>query len=243
MIVQKYGGIAMQDHQSRQLIKIRIEEAIKSHQKVLVVVSAMGRRGQCYSTDALLDLIPKAEDSVETDLLSACGELISASVLCAELKQEGIPATILYGKHAGFITNEAYGNADIREVNTTYINSTFNQYPCIIVPGFQGISENAQTFTTLGRGGSDLTAVVYGHHLKADIVEFYKNVPGVMTADPARSDGVHLIKSMTYEELQSKITGPVEIIQKRAANFAALHQVPLHIRSLYEKEDGTFINS
>lgn len=243
MIVQKYGGIAMQDHQSRQLIKLRIQEAISKHKQVLVVVSAMGRRGQCYSTDALLDLIPPTADSIETDLLSACGELISASVLCAEVKQDGIPATILYGKYAGIITNEAYGNADIKKVNTEYIKNMFNHYPCIIVPGFQGISENASTFTTLGRGGSDLTAVVYGHHLKADIVEFYKNVPGVMTADPARSDSVQLIKSMTYDELQSKITGPVEIIQKRAANFAALHKVPLHIRSLYEKTDGTFINS
>ena len=89
MIVQKFGGIAMQDHQNRKLVMARIKKAISMHQQVLVVVSAMGRSGQHYATDTLLDLVPNSVNSVETDLLSACGELISASVLCAELKKEG----------------------------------------------------------------------------------------------------------------------------------------------------------
>lgn len=241
MIVQKYGGVAMQDRQSRQLVIARIRRAISSHQKVLVVVSAMGRRGQYYSTDALLDLISTTHSSIESDLLSACGELISASVLCSEIKKEGIPATILYGKSAGIITNEAYGNADILRVDTNKLLAAFHTYPCIIVPGFQGISEGTNTFTTLGRGGSDLTAVVYGHHLKAEVVEFYKNVPGVMTSDPFTNQSVQLISTMSYDELQKIIVEPVEIIQKRAAKFAALHRVPLHIRSLYEERNGTFV--
>ncbi|TQR17845.1 aspartate kinase [Psychrobacillus vulpis] len=241
MIVQKYGGIAMQDRQSRQLVIARIQKALINHQKVLVVVSAMGRKGQYYSTDSLLDLIPRSNDSVESDLLSACGELISASVLCAELKKEGVPATLLYGKSAGIITNEAYGNADILKVDTNKLLAVFHEFPCIIVPGFQGISEHTNTFTTLGRGGSDLTAVVYGHHLNAEVVEFYKNVPGVMTSDPFQNKSVQLITTMSYEELQKIIIEPVEIIQKKAAKFAALHKVPLHIRSLYEERDGTFV--
>ncbi|TQR07080.1 aspartate kinase [Psychrobacillus soli] len=241
MIVQKFGGIAMQDHQNRKLVMARIKKAISMHQQVLVVVSAMGRSGQHYATDTLLDLIPNSVSSVETDLLSACGELISASVLCAELKKEGILATLLYGKSAGIITNDAYGDAQIEKVDTTSIAATFQHVNCIVVPGFQGITEETQTFTTLGRGGSDLTAVVYGHYLNADVVEFYKNVPGVMTSDPFRNKKVELISSMTYEELQHKINGPVEVIQKRAAKFAALHHVPLHIRSLYEDKEGTFV--
>lgn len=241
MIVQKYGGIAMQDQQSRQLIIKHIQKAMRNHEQVLVVVSAMGRRGQHYSTDTLLDLIPTTLSSVESDLLSACGELISASVLCAELKKGGINTTVLYGKRAGIITNEAYGNANIIDVNISILNSTFNEFPCIIVPGFQGISEKTHNFTTLGRGGSDFTAVVYGHHLKAEVVEFYKDVPGVMTSDPSKNKSVELIPVMSYEELQTIISTPVEIIQKRAAKFAALYKVPLHIRSLYEEQDGTFI--
>lgn len=241
MIVQKFGGIAMQDHQNRKLVMARIKKAITVHQQVLVVVSAMGRSGQHYATDTLLDLVPNAVNSVETDLLSACGELISASVLCAELKKEGIVATLLYGKSAGIITNDAYGDAQIEKVDTTSIAAAFQDFHCIVVPGFQGVAEDTQTFTTLGRGGSDLTAVVYGHYLNADVVEFYKNVPGVMTSDPFRSKNVELITSMTYEELQHKINGPVEVIQKRAAKFAALHHVPLHIRSLYEDKEGTFV--
>ncbi|GGA17182.1 amino acid kinase family protein [Psychrobacillus lasiicapitis] len=243
MIVQKFGGIAMQDHQNRKLVLARIKKAISIHQKVLVVVSAMGRRGQHYATDTLLDLIPSSSsaNSVETDLLSACGELISASVLCSELKEAGILATLLYGKSAGIMTNNAYGDAQIEKVETTSITAAFQQVNCIVVPGFQGLSEETQTFTTLGRGGSDLTAVVYGHYLNADVVEFYKNVPGVMTSDPFREKNVQLISSMTYEELQHKINGPVEVIQKRAAKFAALHNVPLHIRSLYEDKEGTFV--
>ncbi|MEK4484994.1 aspartate kinase [Psychrobacillus sp. FSL H8-0484] len=241
MIVQKYGGIAMQDRPSRQLVIARIQKAISVHQKVLIVVSAMGRRGQYYATDTLLDLIPNSTNGVETDLLSACGELISASVLCAELKSKGILATILYGKSAGIITNEAYGNAQIEKVNTNTLITAFQNFNCIVVPGFQGVSEKTQTFTTLGRGGSDLTAVVYGHYLNAKVVEFYKNVPGVMTSDPFTNENVELIPFMTYEELQNKINEPVEIIQKRAAKFAALHKVPLHIRSLYEDREGTIV--
>lgn len=242
MIVQKYGGIAMQNPQNRNLVIARIRNTINNQQKVLVVVSAMGRKGQHYATDTLLELIPRTAHTIESDLLSACGELISASILSAELKREGIPATILYGKNAGIITNEAYGNADILHVDTTNLIKNFQNYPCIIVPGFQGISESENTFTTLGRGGSDLTAVVYGHHLKADVVEFYKDVPGVMTSDPFQDKAVDLIPILSYEELQKIIKEPVEIIQKRAASFAALHKVPLHIRSLYEEKNGTFVN-
>ena len=132
MIVQKFGGIAMQDHQNRKLVIARIKKAISMHQKVLVVVSAMGRSGQHYATDTLLDLIPNSVNSVETDLLSACGELISASVLCAELKKEGDFATLLYGKNAGIITNDAYGDAQIEKVDTTSIISRLPTCPIVL---------------------------------------------------------------------------------------------------------------
>ena len=221
----------------------RIQQAISTHQKVLVVVSAMGRRGKPYATDTLLDLLPSTDNSIETDLLSACGELISSSVLTTELKKEGVSATLLYGKNAGIITNDTYGNALIKKVELSSLHQAFENFQCIIVPGFQGISESTQNFTTLGRGGSDLTAVIYGYYLNADVVEFYKDVPGIMTSDPFTSKHVELIPFMTYEELQEKIEEPIEVIQKRAATFAALHQVPLHIRSLYQDSEGTFVSS
>lgn len=221
----------------------RIQQAISTHQKVLVVVSAMGRRGKPYATDTLLDLLPSTDNSIETDLLSACGELISSSVLTTELKKEGVSATLLYGKNAGIITNDTYGNALIKKVELSSLHQAFEDFQCIIVPGFQGISESTQNFTTLGRGGSDLTAVIYGYYLNADVVEFYKDVPGIMTSDPFTSKHVELIPFMTYEELQEKIEEPIEVIQKRAATFAALHQVPLHIRSLYQDSEGTFVSS
>lgn len=241
MIVQKYGGVAMQNYTSRQRVIAHIQKAINDHQKVLVVVSAMGRRGSHYATDTLLELMPNANNRVEADLLSACGELISSSVLSSELNNEGIPTTILYGKKAGIFTNDDYGNAEILQVDTFHLLEGFKDHSCIVVPGFQGISEYTSNFTTLGRGGSDLTAVVYGHHLNAELVEFYKDVPGVMTSDPFINQGAQLIPSMTYNELHKVIIEPVEIIQKRAAIFAALHKVPLHIRSLYKESDGTKI--
>ncbi|MFJ7825073.1 aspartate kinase [Psychrobacillus sp. NPDC096623] len=242
MIVQKFGGIAMQNHQNRQLVMQRIQQAINIHQKVLVVVSAMGRRGKPYATDTLLDLLPSTENSIETDLLSACGELISSSVLSSELKANGVSSTLLYGRNAGIITNDSYGNALIKKVDLSSIHLAFEDFQCIIVPGFQGVSESTNNFTTLGRGGSDLTAVVYGHYLKADMVEFYKDVPGIMTSNPLTNKDAQLIPFMNYEQLHEKIDEPVEIIQKRAATFAALHQVPLHIRSLYQDSKGTFVS-
>ena len=243
MIVQKFGGIAMQNHQNRQLVIQRIQQAIDTHQKVLVVVSAMGRRGKPYATDTLLDLLPLNDSSIETDLLSACGELISSSVLTTELKAQGVSSTLLYGKSAGIITNDTYGNALIKKVDLSSVKEAFKSFHCVIVPGFQGVSENTNNFTTLGRGGSDLTAVIYGYHLNADVVEFYKDVPGIMTSDPFTSDNVELIPFMTYKELEEKIDNPIEVIQKRAATFAALHQVPLHIRSLYLDSEGTFVSN
>lgn len=221
----------------------RIQQAIKTHQKVLVVVSAMGRRGKPYATDTLLDLLPFTDNSTETDLLSACGELISSSVLTTELKNEGVSTTLLYGKNAGIITNDTYGNALIKKVDPSAIYQAFENFQCVIVPGFQGVSESTHNFTTLGRGGSDLTAVVYGYYLNAEVVEFYKDVPGIMTSDPFTNKHVKLIPFMTYEELQEKIEEPVEVIQKRAATFAALHQVPLHIRSLYHESEGTYVSN
>ncbi len=243
MIVQKFGGIAMQNHQNRQLVIQRILQAIHTHQKVLVVVSAMGRRGKPYATDTLLDLLPFTENSIETDLLSACGELISSSVLSMELKANGVSSTLLYGRNAGIITNDNCGNALIKKVDLSSVYQAFENFQCIIVPGFQGVSESTHNFTTLGRGGSDLSAVVYGYHLNADMVEFYKDVPGIMTADPFTSKHAELIPFMSYEELQEKIDEPVEVIQKRAATFAALHQVRLHIRSLYKDSEGTFVSN
>lgn len=243
MIVQKFGGIAMQNEQNRQLVMQRIEQAVSIHQKVLVVVSAMGRRGKPYATDTLLDLLPSPASSIETDLLSACGELISSSVLSTELKAKGVSSTLLYGRNAGIITNDAYGNALIKKVDLSALLQAFENFQCVIVPGFQGVSEGTNNFTTLGRGGSDLTAVVYGHYLKADVVEFYKDVPGIMTSNPLTNKDAELIPFMTYEQLQEKINEPVEVIQKRAATFAALHQVPLHIRSLYQDTIGTFVST
>ena len=233
----------MQNAQNRQLVMQRIEQAVSIHQKVLVVVSAMGRRGKPYATDTLLDLLPSSESSIETDLLSACGELISSSVLSTELKAKGVSSTLLYGRNAGIITNDAYGNAHIKKVDLSALLKAFENFQCVIVPGFQGVSEGTNNFTTLGRGGSDLTAVVYGHYLKADVVEFYKDVPGIMTSNPLTNKDAELIPFMTYEQLQEKINEPVEVIQKRAATFAALHQVPLHIRSLYQDTIGTFVST
>lgn len=243
MIVQKFGGIAMQNRHNRQLVIQRIQHAINNHQKVFVVVSAMGRRGKPYATDTLLDLLPFTDNSIETDLLSACGELISSSVLSTELKTAGVSSTLLYGKNAGIITNDTFGNALIKKVDLSSVYQAFENFQCIVVPGFQGVSENTHNFTTLGRGGSDLTAVVYGYYLNAKVVEFYKDVPGIMTSDPVTTKHVELIPFMTYEELQEKLDEPVEVIQKRAATFAALHQVPLHIRSLYQDSEGTFVSN
>ncbi|PIC86514.1 aspartate kinase [Sporosarcina sp. P20a] len=241
MIIQKFGGIAMQNQQQRAKCIQHIRQALSKHRAVIVVVSAMGRGGDAYSTDDLLTLTDSFSKSGEArDLAAACGELIAAAVLSAELSTEGIDNTIIYGQNTGIRTSGEFCNATIDKINSTHIVNTLQTHSCIIVPGFQGMNIEGK-FMTLGRGGSDLTAIALASALQARHVEFFKDVPGVMSADPHTTSNYKRFDQLTFDEFLPLLKCNRPVIQEKAAVYAKQKAMPLHIRGIASNEEGTWI--
>lgn len=241
MIIQKFGGIAMKNEEMRMKCIAHIKNGIHDYGKIVVVVSAIGRYKDPYATDSLLSITPAlCFDKISSDLIAACGELIAASVLSAELKQAGIQNEILYGNQAGIITDGEFGDASIINIETATIEEKLNKLDCVIIPGFQGVNGNGE-FMTLGRGGSDLTAVALAAALSASHAEFFKDVPGVMTKNPAVATHFHKLSDLSFDEFLSLLNDQKPIIQKRAAEYAKKTAIPLYIRGIATIEEGTWI--
>lgn len=241
MIVQKFGGVATRNKEMRELCIQHIKRGIEQHGKVIAVVSAMGRKGEPYSTDSLLSITKDFDSSPEaSDLVAACGELISSAVMSAELLASGIQNEIAYGPRTGIFTDSNFTDADLLRVDARKLRQLLLEVDCVVVPGYQGVTLE-QKFTTLGRGGSDLTAVVLCSALNGKFVEFYKDVPGVMTQDPKYAKDVKKIDGLNYGEFSDLLNMGSTIIQKKAADFAEQYKIPLHIRSVFNEETGTWI--
>ncbi|MGL4773598.1 MAG: aspartate kinase, partial [Clostridium sp.] len=180
ILVQKFGGTSVSSDEKRQRVISKIKSAIEQGFSPVVVVSAMGRKGEPYATDTLLSLIEdeyKERNKVATDLLMCCGEFISSVIMSDALYKEGINATPLTGGQAGIITNNNFGDAKYIDVKTQNILEALAQNKVPVVTGFQGITEDG-FFTTLGRGGSDTSAAILGAALKAEGIEIYTDVDG-----------------------------------------------------------------
>ncbi|WP_231860308.1 amino acid kinase family protein [Bacillus sp. OxB-1] len=241
MIVQKFGGIAMRDEQMRAACIEHIREGLNKYHQVLVVVSAIGRMNDPYSTDSLLQLTPAfSSDKKARDLAASCGELIAAAVLSAELKDAGISNFVLHGRQAGVTTSGDFGDAAIESIDTSTILDGFQESRCLIIPGFQGVNDKGEVMT-LGRGGSDLTAIALGAALQAHHVTFYKDVPGVMTDDPKKVATAYKLDKISLSDFLSLLDCEKPIIQKRAALHALDTKIPLYIRGIANPEEGTWV--
>jgi aspartate kinase len=241
MIIQKFGGVAMQNGEMRNKCIDHIIEGLDGFGTVVVVVSAIGRLGDPYSTDSLLSITDAfSASAAASDLAASCGELIGAAVLSAELTQAGIPNKILHGVQAGIQAIGEFGDGTISHVDPSIILEHLKSTKCIIIPGFQGIDENGHV-KTLGRGGSDLTAVALAGALHASHVEFYKDVPGVMTSDPHQVEHYSKLDFLKLEDFIPMLDTKRPIIQKRAALHAIKTATPLYIRGVASPETGTWI--
>lgn len=241
MIIQKFGGAAMKNREMRRLCIHRIQEGLKSHDEVIVVVSAIGRQESPYSTDRLLSITPSLKfSSASWDLAASCGELIASAVLSAELEEAGIPNRVMHSMNSGIRTIGSFGNATIETIETSHIERTLQDHKCLIIPGFQGMN-TAGDYMTLGRGGSDLTAIALGSSLNASHVEFFKDVPGVMSADPHIHREAKKFDSLTIDEFIPLLDCERPVIQKRAALHAKKTAIPLCVRGIAAAEDGTWI--
>ena len=243
IIIQKFGGTSVKDAESREHAFQHIKRSLDQGYKIVVVVSAMGRKGDPYATDTLLSLVSEKGIFLrerEQDLLLSCGEVISAVVFTNMLLEKGIQATALTGGQAGFITNSDYTNAKIIEMKTNRLMEELEKSDVIVVAGFQGIAENGDV-TTIGRGGSDTSAAALGAALRAEYVDIFTDVEGIMTADPRIAEQARPLSVVTYTEVCNMAYQGAKVIHPRAVEIAMQAKVPLRIRSTYSVGEGTLV--
>ncbi|WP_010172514.1 aspartate kinase [Bacillus coahuilensis] len=243
IIVQKFGGTSVRNEENRIAAYNHIKRAQQEGNKVVVVVSAMGRMGEPYATDTLLSLIGGANTTLskrEQDALLSCGEMISSLVFTNMLNEKGIHSTSLNGSQAGFETNADHTNAKIINMNTERLLKELEVYDVVVVAGFQGAAPNGDV-TTIGRGGSDTSAAALGVALHASMIEIFTDVTGIMTADPRISEKARPLTTVTYNEVSNLAHQGAKVIHPRAVEIAMGGGVPIHIRNTNSNEQGTII--
>ncbi|MFS0637232.1 aspartate kinase [Mesobacillus foraminis] len=245
IIVQKFGGTSVRDDESRTHAIKHIKQAISEGYKVVVVVSAMGRKGEPYATDTLLSLVGGNVSGLkprEYDLLLSCGEIISSVVFTNKLHENGITATALTGSQAGFSTNAEHTGAKILEMKCDRLLQELEEVEVVVVAGFQGAAPNGD-ITTIGRGGSDTSAAALGSALNADYIDIFTDVEGIMTADPRIAENARPLSVVTYTEVCNLAYQGAKVIHPRAVEIAMQAKVPIRIRSTYTEGLGTLVTS
>ncbi|MDT8858972.1 aspartate kinase [Alkalihalobacillus sp. MEB130] len=243
IIVQKFGGTSVRDDQSRSMAANHVKKAVEDGYKVIVVVSAMGRKGEPYATDTLLGLINhKQVPKREQDLLVSCGEVISSVVFTDLLQSMGIQAMAMTGAQAGFRTNNDFSNAKIIDMKCDGLKKQLQSCDVIVVAGFQGQTFEGET-TTLGRGGSDTSATALGAALQVEWVDIFTDVEGVMTADPRIVEDARALDAMSYEEICNMAYQGAKVIHPRAVEVAMQARIPIRVRSTYSSKEGTLVTA
>lgn len=238
LFVQKFGGSSVASPERIQNVARRVAQYAKKGHSLVVVVSALGD-----TTDDLLELadkISKNPSRRELDMLLSTGEQISVALLAMALHELKVDAISFTGAQVGIRTDSSYTKARIVDINTSRIKKELGQKKVVIVAGFQGIDEN-QEITTLGRGGSDLTAVALAKALKADTCEIYTDVEGIYTADPRKVKDASKIKRISYEEMLELASSGAQVMQSRSIEVAGKFDIPLHVRSSFSQNEGTWI--
>jgi aspartate kinase len=240
IVVQKFGGSSVSSPELREIAASRVLEASRSGNQVVVVVSAMGRLPDPYATDTLLGLIGPVRGGPNRDLLLAVGEMISAAVFAELLTSLGAPAQAMTGGQAGILTDDNYGDARILSVDTTTVRKALDAGVIPVVTGFQGATREGGV-STLGRGGSDLTAIALGDALKADSVDIYTDVSGVFTADPRRVADAHAVDRVSPAEMVELAGNGAKVMHHKAAELAHNTSTPYAVKGL-RSNVGTMID-
>ena len=239
LIVQKYGGSSVADAEGMKRVAARIVASKRDGNKVVVVVSAMGD-----TTDELIDLanqITPIPTGRELDMLLTAGERISMALLAMAISNLGHEARSFTGSQAGVITDSAHGRARIIDVTPGRIQEALEEGAIAIVAGFQGISQDTKDVTTLGRGGSDTTAVALAAALDADVCEIYTDVDGVFSADPRVVPAARKLKTVTYDEMLELAASGAKVLHLRCVEYARRYDLPIHVRSSFTTNEGTWV--
>jgi len=241
LIVQKYGGSSVADAESIKRVASKIAQTKEAGYDVVVTVSAMGD-----TTDDLIDLAQQVSGEPharEMDMLLTTGERISMALLAMAIRDLGFDARSFTGSQAGMMTDAQHGRARIVDVTPTRVRQALDEGAIAIVAGFQGFNHDSRDITTLGRGGSDTTAVALAAALEAEVCEIYTDVDGVFSADPRVVPKARKLDRVSYEEMLELAAAGAKVINIRAVEFARRHGVTLHVRSSFTEESGTWVGS
>nr|AGQ18853.1 aspartokinases [Candidatus Actinomarina minuta] len=239
LIVQKYGGTSVADTNSLKLVAERIIECKEDNNDVVVVPSAMGS-----STDELIHLASELSEKPtprEMDMLLSAGERITMSLLSMHLNSLGYSSFSLTGSQAGIITTSRHGKAEIEEITGERVKEGIDQGDIVIVAGFQGFNRDTREITTLGRGGSDATAVALAAALGAERCEIFTDVEGVYTADPRIITNAQLIDEITYDEMLEMSSSGAGVLMARSVEFGRRYNVPIIVKSTFKNNKGTLV--
>jgi aspartate kinase len=240
LVVQKYGGSSLENADRIKRVAERIVATRKAGNDVVVVCSAMGD-----TTDELLDLAKQVNPvppSREMDMLLTAGERISNSLVAMAIGALGAEALSFTGSQAGVITDSTHGKARIIDVTPSRVQQALDEGYICLVAGFQGVSQDTKDITTLGRGGSDTTAVALAAALNADVCEIYTDVDGVYTADPRIVTNARRLDTVPYEEMLEMAASGAKVLMLRCVEYARRYGVPIHVRSSYTNKPGTVVS-
>jgi aspartate kinase len=239
IIVQKYGGTSVGSAEKIRAVAKRVADAKRAGNDVVVVVSAMGG-----ATDDLIRLAAEVspnEHLREMDMLLTAGERVSMALLAMAIADFGVEAVSLTGSQAGILTDSAHGKAKIKDVRAFRVDDCLAAGNVVIIAGFQGVSETGKEITTLGRGGSDATAVAMAAYLGADACEIYTDVDGVFTADPRIVPDARKLDEVSFEVMQEMAGAGAGVLMLRSVEFGSKFNVPLHVRSSFHEGEGTWV--
>ena len=239
LIVQKFGGTSVADTSSLKIVAERIIDRKKEGYEVVVVPSAMGS-----STDELIDLANELSEKPtprEMDMLLSAGERITMSLLSMHLNSLGHSSFSLTGSQAGIITTSRHGKAEIEEISGERVREGIERGDIVIVAGFQGFNRDTREITTLGRGGSDATAVALAAALGAEKCEIFTDVEGIFTADPRIIESAKLIDEITYDEMLEMSSSGAGVLMARSVDFGRRYNVPIIVKSTFTNNKGTVV--
>ncbi|MGI9528846.1 MAG: aspartate kinase, partial [Acidimicrobiia bacterium] len=239
LVVQKYGGTSVADADRIRNVARRIVETQRDGNDVVAVVSAMGK-----GTDELVALANDVSDRTyprELDMLLTAGERITMSLVAMAIQDLGVPAMSLTGSQAGILTTGRHGQAEILDIRANRVREGIAEGQVVIVAGFQGVDPDTKNVTTLGRGGSDATAVALAASLSADLCEIYTDVDGVYTADPRQVPDAKKLDEVTFEEMLELASAGAGVLMPRSVEFGRRFNIPIHVRSSFHDGQGTWV--
>ena len=243
IIVMKFGGTSVQTEESRKHVIKHIRRNVELGKKVVAVVSAMGRKGDPYATDTLISLLKDVGEPVnpeELDSVMSIGERLSSAYFSHLLTMSGMPAVAFTGGQAGILTDDNPGNAEILEINTFRILNALSEGKIVVVAGFQGITSEGDV-RTLGRGGSDTSAVALGSSMDAEVVEIYSDVDGIANCDPRQIPEAIFMESVSVNQILSMADEGSKVIHPRAVKASLKTKTKIVVRNTFNEHSGTII--